>query len=379
MSGEGSIFRRASDGKWIAQLSIGKRGSRRYRSKTLGVRKPTRAEEKAALDELRAGPGVAAGSTETTGAYLERWVNEARNLKPNTRHGYRAAIVTHLVPAVGRIPLGELAPRDVERMLGRFDATLRPKTARNAHGVLRRALGQAVKMGLIPRNVAGREFVDAPRVPTADPAAFTDAEISALLRVAAPDRIGPLLIVAVETGMRQGELLGLAWENIGHEAVAVEVELTRIDGKYRRVEPKTPRSRRTIPLTEAARAAFDAQERRLRAAGFVTVSTGPVFVNHRGAALSGSWVTHRLYELEAEAGIRRLPFKNLRTTFASRLHDRGVSESTIADLMGHSRTATTRKHYIATTEDQGRAAIARLNQSPNQSRDRGEGAASVVR
>jgi integrase len=133
----------------------------------------------------------------------------------------------------------------------------------------------------------------------------------------------PILVVAVETGLRQGELLGLAWEDVGRDTVTVRKELVYRDGRYHREEPKTSRSRRTVPLTAAARAAFDDQAARLRADGYVPIATGPVFTNHRGSALSGSWVTHRLYELEAEAGVRRLPFKNLRSTFASRLHEKG--------------------------------------------------------
>jgi integrase len=371
--GEGSVFKRASDGKWVAQVSIGPRTSRRYKTLTIGDRKPTRLEEQAALDKLKARVEKPAPSLpETTGAYLVRWVNEARNLRDTTRRGYRAAIVTHVLPSIGRIPLVELAPRDIERMLGQFDATLSPKTAHNAHAVVRRALGQAVRMGLVTRNVASREYVDAPRVPSDDPQAFSADDIAKILAVA-DSRMRPILVVAVETGLRQGELLGLAWEDVGRDTVTVRKELVYRDGRYHREEPKTPRSRRTVPLTADARAAFDDQAARLRADGYVPIATGPVFTNHRGSALSGSWVTHRLYELEAEAGVRRLPFKNLRSTFASRLHEQGVSETVIAALMGHTRTATTRKHYIAVGPDQLRAAVEGVSAQSRESVTAGTG------
>jgi len=201
-------------------------------------------------------------------------------------------------------------------------------------------------MGLVDRNVAGREFVDVPRVVHDEPDALSEAEIGAIL-AALPGRIEPHVLVALGTGLRQGEQLGLAWEDIATGALHVRKELTRVDGKYERVEPKTPRSRRTVPLAPWVVAAFDLQRGRLKAEGFVPVLTGPVFTNADGAEMSGSVLTHRWYDLQARAGVRRRPWKILRATFASRLYAAGVPDLAIADLLGHSRTATTKRHYIA--------------------------------
>jgi hypothetical protein len=107
-------------------------------------------------------------------------------------------------------------------------------------------------------------------------------------------------------------------------------------------------------------AGLERHRARVIADGFVPTRTGPVFTNTTGDALNGSWLTHRFYDLLAEAGIDRLPFRNLRTTFGSRLYDAGVPDHTIAQLMGHTRTHTTRRHYIARTPEQAVAAIERL-------------------
>jgi len=262
--------------------------------------------------------------------------------------------------------LAELEPADVEAMLAGWDRSLSPKTARNAFVVLRRALGQAARLRLIAYNPAAREYIDAPKADTKEPDAFTDEEITRLLAASKGHRIEPLIALAVETGLRQGELLGLAWEDISADAVTVRKELVWMPGdrprhgRYTRGEPKTPRSRRTVPLTPAAKAAIERQRERLIADGFVPIATGPVFTNHRGRALSGSWVTHELYDLEKKAGIRRLPFKNLRTSFSTRLHAAGVPDVTIAALMGHTRTATTKRHYIAVGASDLRGAIEKL-------------------
>lgn len=367
MPGDGSIYRRKSDGRWVAALSIGPRGDRTV----LHRYARTRAEARTLLAELIDRPNP---TTETVGAYLGRWVSDARNIRPTTRRGYQAVVTHHLQPTIGHIPLGELTPVHVEAMLADLTGAMSPKTLRNVHAVLRRALGQAMRTGLVERNVASRQYVDTPKVEDVEPDPLTHDEERRLLAVARGTDIETHIVVALGTGLRQGELLGLAWEDIeptrtvtgadGIERPAprlhVRKELVYRAGKYHREDPKTPRSKRVVPLAPHVAEALAAHRQRLIAAGFVPTATGPVFVNRTGGALSGSWLTHRLYKLEALAGVDHLPFKNLRTTFSTRLHEAGVPDRIIADLMGHTRTRTTQRHYISTTPEQAVEAIARL-------------------
>lgn len=359
MPGEGSVYRRKSDGRWVAALSEGPRDDRVIRRRYAR----SRAEAQRELQSMRT---EADPTTETVGAYLERWVNEARGIRPTTRHAYSAAIREHLAPAIGHIRLAELTAVHVEQVLVQVEGRRSPKTARNVHGTLRRALGQAVRAGVLTKNVASREFVDAPKVPVDEPRALSEAEVDRLVAAAAKDRLGALFVLAVDTGLRQGELLGLAWQDIDGATLHVRRELiytkgqTRGEGTYKPGELKTPRSRRDVPLTPRAVVALEQHRATMKAEGFLTIDTGPVFVTPTGRAVSGSWLTHHFYDLLADAGVERIPFKNLRTTFASRLDAKGVPELTIATLMGHTRTHTTRKHYIAQAPEAGAAAIARL-------------------
>jgi integrase len=354
MNGEGSIYRRKSDGRWVAALSVGSRDDRVVHTRYAR----SRAEARAALDALRAGQTMT--GTDTLGAYLERWVNEARDIRETTRHGYRAVVTYHLTPTIGHIRLIDLTPADVEATLVILKDRMSPKSLRNVHAVLRRALRQAVRSELVPRNVASREFIDTPKVPLEDPEAFTLAEERALVAAVRGTNIEAPVIVALRTGLRQGELLGLAWEDIEPNRLHVRKELVHRAGEYHREEPKTPRSKRTVPLSPDAQAAIEAHRQRLIEDGYLPTKTGPVFVNTTGGPLNGSWLTHQLYKAEQAAGVRRLPFKNLRTTFASRLYDLGVPDLTIATLMGHTRTHTTKRHYISTTPEQAVEAVARL-------------------
>src|SRR4051812_13980940 len=123
MAGEGSIYRRRSDGRWVASISRGPRGERQ----TVSVYRHTRAEAKEALAQLVANVGPLNGTSLTVGAYLERWVRDARDIRPTTRHGYQAAVMTHLVPAIGMVRLAELSPLHVERMLTDLAPTMAPK------------------------------------------------------------------------------------------------------------------------------------------------------------------------------------------------------------------------------------------------------------
>ena len=345
MPGEGSIYQ--SGGVWIAAISIGGRANRRY----IRRKRRTKREAGEALDELVADRRAGIRPTkQTTGDYLTRWVADARNIRTTTRHGYEAVVTYHLVPALGHIRLTDLTPMDVERALARLAPAMSPKSLRNVHGVLRRALGQAVRAGLLSRNVASREFVDAPRVTLEEPRALSRDEVRRLLNAARGDRLEALFVTAIGTGLRQGELLGLAWEDVDLEAgqLAVRRELVRRDGRYMRDELKTDRSKRVVPIAPSIVAALRAHRERVIAEGFVPTSTGPVFTNRSGGALNGSWLTHRFYALLEQAGIPRLPFKNLRTTFSSRLFEAGVPDRRIADLMGHARERTTQRHYIGT-------------------------------
>lgn len=371
MPGEGSIYRqRDAAGKtigWVAQLSLGGRQTRRYERR----KRRTRDEAVAALDDMKADrrAGVRR-SRMTTGDYLASWIRSVRNIKPATRRGYAAAIEYHLIPTIGHVRLSDLEPLDVEHALAKLAPRMSPKMLLNVFGVLRRALAMAKKAGLVARNVASSEYVDAPSVPDQEPEAFTPDEVARLLAAAHGDWLEAALALSIGTGLRQGELLGLAWEDIDWQRRVLHVrrELVRREGRYRREELKNgSRSRRDVPLSAGMAGVLRAHEARLRRAKFVPVAGGPVFVSQRGLPLSGSWMTHRLYKLEAAAGVRRLAWKNLRTTFASRLFAAGVPDRLIADWMGHTRTKTTQGHYIDTADANQARALAAVDELTSRS------------
>jgi integrase len=349
---DGSVYRR-QDGRWVAAISKGPRGARKTTTRYCHSKREARETLREMRESLAGAPRAL-----TVSAYLASWSREARNIRPRTRDAYMSSIRLHIDPAIGALKLVDLAPLDVERMLGRLEETRSPATVRHAHATLRRALGQAVRGGLLTRNVASRAFVDAPKVPRGDPDALAPSEVEQVLAALPGSGMEALVLVALGTGMRQGEQLGLAWANVTPLAVSIERELARLEGRYERVELKTDRSKRVVPLSEVVVEAFAIHRSDIIERGFMPVSDGLVFVAADGGAMSGSSLTHRWYRLLGRAGVRRRPWKVLRATFASRLHDAGVPDRVIADLLGHTRTYTTQNSYISTAGIDGRAAVA---------------------
>jgi integrase len=132
-------------------------------------------------------------------------------------------VTRHLTPAIGSVPLHRLTPQHIARMLADLSARgdLSPSTVRYLYAVLRIALGRAEKSGRVGRNVA--RLVDPPRQATPEMRALTVDEVGRFLPALEGYRVGPLVTVAVTTGMRQGELLGLRWPDVDLEGGMVTV------------------------------------------------------------------------------------------------------------------------------------------------------------
>lgn len=228
-------------------------------------------------------------------------------------------------------------------------AGLSPRRVHHLRAVLRRALGQAVRWGLLSRNAAA--LAAPPRVAYQPPPAMDPATARRILEAVAGDRLGPLYTVALATGLRQGELLGLRWEDVDLERASLRVTgaLQRVDGEYRIVEPKTARARRTLPLARPAVEALRLQRQRQREerlrAGPLWEDWGLVFTTERGRPLNHSVVTKRLQDLLAAAGLPRLRFHDLRHGCATLLLSAGVPPRAIMELLGHSQITLTLGTY----------------------------------
>ena len=347
---EGSIFQR-KDGRWVAQMDLGIRDGRRRFKSVYGTSRREVAEALTKLLRERDTGTLPTAGRETVGEYLTTWLRDARgSLRPSTARSYQWLIEHHLVRELGAIRLEKLTPADVRAMYPRLaKAGLSPQSVHHARAVLRTALAQAVRDGLIARNAA--TLAVPPRVEGKEATSLTPAEVRTFLDSLAGDRMEPLYRVVLALGLRQGEALGLRWEDVDLDArrLRVAYALQRVGGKPTLVEPKTDRSRRTVTLpnvvVDALRARRAAQLEERLLAGAKWRETGLVFTTTVGTPMHGPDVTKGFQAALARAGVRRVRFHDMRHTAASFLLAEGVPARVVMELLGHSTIVITMNLY----------------------------------
>lgn len=354
LSGTGSVTP-LRDGRWQARLGTVGPDGRRVRLVWYGR---TRAEAEAHLTEALAdrmhglSPLPRRGPTLT--AYSESWLAGASlRLRPRTLEKYQSLLAAHVLPALGPVPLTRLEVGQVNRLLAeRRGAGLAPATVAGVRTVLRACLASAVRQGLLRQNVAA--LSEAPRVPDPQRPILTPQQAGQLLAAAEDDPEGPLWILALMTGARLGELLGLRWSDLDPEESSVQISRTlqRIGGTWVLSEPKTERSRRAVPLAPLARAALDRQRAHQAALRLMAgrqwsdafgdlVFTGPSGMPRFGPAVTRH-LRHRLITLGLPPNVG---FHGLRRTAASLLAHQGVPIQAVADYLGDG-VVTALKHYV---------------------------------
>lgn len=363
----GSVYKRKSDGRWTAAISIGPRGKRTTLVRYAPREDNTKRAAQAQLDELRllARPTQGTGRT-TVGAYLRSWldVTGRRSLKASTWRTYDVALRLHIDPAIGHIALARLTAEDVDHMIAGLE--LEPKGQRNVLGFLGRVLDVALARGYVVRNAA--RLVEAPRPdPREEPAGLTPDEGKRILEAVAGDRLEALWVLALATGMRQGELLGLRWEDVDLDAGVVRVRfaLIRAGGRYVLDDPKTGKSRRTValpPLAVRALAEHRARQLEERVAAGQPTDDGLVFVSPIGRPLNAGWVSHRWPRFAKAAGVD-VTMHGLRHAQSSLLVGLGVHPRVIAGRLGHATIAQTMDRYAHVVEASDREAAAALEEA----------------
>jgi integrase len=363
---EGSIYQRP-DGRWVGMASWIEAGKRRRRA----VYGETKRE---ATDKLRTVQrSIEDGQTvtsdrETVATFLDRWLRDsaAPTVRSSTLARYHSLVVVHIKPGLGSIRLSRLGPADVQRFLNDRSATgLSPRRVQYLHAVLRRALGQALRWGLVTRNVAS--LVDPPRVRRAEVQPLTTTQARELLEAARGDRLEAIYTVALALGLRQGEILGLRWDDVDLDAGTVRIRnsLQRLGPGWELVEPKSARSRRTIAMPAIATAALRAHRiRQLEErvwAGSRWQEHGFVFTSTIGTPLNGSNVTHRFQVLLETAGLPHQRFHDLRHAAATLLLAQGVSARVVMEILGHSQIALTMNTYSHVAPELQRDAADRMD------------------
>jgi integrase len=390
----GSIFSRdlvQKDGtpyvRWEGHISLGKDGNgNRKRPIVYGA---TQAEVVQKLESLKrqVATGTHSEDKRTLKEYLEDWLKHIElEVKPRTIESYTWLCNKYVIPSVGGVKLVKLNPQHVRILIQEQHEKVSAVSANKCRAVLSQAMRQAVRDGLIHRNP-----VDATKPLKTEKrkdVQWSNDEVMLFLSVARTHRLYAAFYLALATGMRRGEVLGLRWQDIEGETAYIRQNLISLAGNYAFSTPKTEQSNRRIMLDPETIATLEehrlkqlSEARDLKDEWQEEKHMGLVFTSEVGTpmnprnfdrvwyylqdAAKKAYVELGQSEEEKKARAKQteegkvLPhirFHDLRHMHVSLLNKAGVDARTIADRIGHTDPAFTLKRYAHVFEDQRKAA-----------------------
>lgn len=360
-SGEGTIRHRA-DGRWEwrGTLPSGERTSAYGR---------TQGEALAKRDELlrrvSSGLSVESGRLKLSD-YLPRWIEEtvAPTVRARTLESYAYLARHWLIPVLGHVRVSQIGPEHVQLLQTRMLAAgLAPATVHRARTTLGRALTMAVRWGYLARNPV--PLVDAPKIMRPTYTWLTADQARRLIDETRHERIGPLIAVALCTGLRQGEQLALTDGAVDLAAGTVRVyQGLQRDGS---LAPTKSGVERTVPLTTTARRALVEWDERWH----VPNTRQLVFTTPHGTPMRSDVLTHDLQARLAALELPRIRWHDLRHTCASLLLAQGVPMKIISDVLGHSDIGVTANIYAHVSDDLRAAAVGTLDSLLDSGRGQG--------
>lgn len=339
-------------GTWFFVVDLpsadGKR--RQVRRRGFATKKAAKAALDALTEDVHHGLHVDRNRL-TVGQYLtDQWL-PTRGLSPSTIEAYTIAVNKWIVPHLGAVRLQVIDPAMVTQFLGVMLAEGRsPKYVRNVHGVLRKALADARRLGLVRTNAAAD--VELPKVRRGEMRAWDGEQLGRFLRRVESDRLGPLWRFVIATGVRRGEALGVRWSDIDLEAATVSLRRSRVVAGGRVVEgpTKTKAGERSIALDAATVSVLrswrstQAAERLVMGAGWGN-DVGLVFTQADGTPLYPQTVTAAFKRIAIELGIPTIGVHGLRHSSATMMLSSGISPKVVSQRLGHANVSITLDTY----------------------------------
>lgn len=318
-------------------------------------------------------------STVKMEAWLREWYDTyCTDLKPATRSTYLTRMNTHLIPYIGKVPISELTNQQIQRLINMLSAgdpkrnkkPLAPKTVKNVHGILHKALEQAVICDMLSKNPA--DHIKLPKVKPPKLKPLMDESVGAYLQEIQKDPVYKnLLFVDLFTGMRQSEILGLQWQDINFEDGTIliqrQLQKSRFENKYFFLDSTKGFKDRCISISPSVVQVLRDQrtlQQQWEAASHGTWSNPDnlVFTNQVGGHLVHGTVYRHFKKIVRSIGMDETRFHDLRHSYAINALQYGDSPKEVCEQLGHFSTAFTMDTYAAVSHTARTAAQARMEQ-----------------
>ncbi len=382
---EGSISKR-KNGQWCAVITTGfdEEGKQKRKFFYGKTRQEVAEKLNQAINDVQKGTFVEPNKVRI-GDWLDTWLFQYKkpSVRPSTLRDYEYLIRVHINPVIGRILLKDLRPEHIQALYneksakGQIDGSggLSASSVRHIHITLHQALRQAVRNNLIPRNPT--EATELPKMKRPKIKVFTVEQQLNFLSALDGERLRAAFILALGTGVREGELMALPWQNVNLQTGAIRIEQTvqRIrvfdDNSPTKTKlifspPKTESGKRSIPLPASVLAELKAHKKRQLgeklAAGEIWIDTGLVFTNEIGGVIEPRNFLRKFYQLLEKANLEHINFHAAtRHTFATRLLEANEHPKVVQEMMGHSDISLTLNTYSHVLPEIKQAAAAKLD------------------
>jgi integrase len=375
--GEGSIYQR-TNGTWACVITLEPDSTgKRNRKWVYGKTKKEVTEKLTRLQNQKLDGTVVAGRM-TVGDLLDKWLADSAKLNtdPNTYTRYESVSRLHLKPAIGATRLSQLKPMHVSNMLSTMERNgVGQRTRGHVYAILRRALNIGMKWDLLARNVC--QNIDPPKQTRATITTLTDAQVTELLSQTGGTRWSALFMLAITTGLRQGELFALRWEDIDLQrgVLSVRHSLEEINGKLRLKEPKSKSGKRQVTLSSPAIKALKDHKAMIEAESLPACDT--VFQATEGGFLRKSNFERRVWKKYRDAaGISdSVTFHSLRHTHATILLGADTNPKIVQERLGHSSiqlTMDTYSHIVQTMQQDVAAKLDHITIKPRSENNGGK-------
>ena len=377
-NGMGSLRQKTVKGNtyWVGRFSVRDPLTGKLKQHSVCDKDPTEAYNKLIQAQVEVNQGAyIEPSKMTVEQWLDIWLKTyLKSVRPYTVLSYTQHVNNHIKPALGEIRLDKLKPHMIQQFYNSLGIAhgnkpgLSPKTVQNIHGVLHKALQQAVKIGYLRSNAS--DACELPRAEKTEIKPLNEAEIQAFMKAIKGHKFETVFLVLMFTGIRRGEVCGLTWDHVNFEqnTIYINRQLQQIPGQsgvFHLTSTKNGKGRTitaaTFVMDALRQYKVQQTEARLKA-GPDWQDEGFVFTNKLGRHLSPNTVYNNYKRLVASIGIPQARLHDLRHTYATISLHAGDDIKTVQENLGHHSAAFTLGQYVHATEKMKQDSANRMDQ-----------------